>query len=74
LATAIENSPVMRLDRYADADTWRGIRPDLCRATLAANQHQLYHAVEDLRTNAMRFEREADDLDSIARIRIELAS
>jgi hypothetical protein len=74
LATAIENSPVMRLDRYADVDTWRGIRPDLCRATLTANQQQLYRAVEDLRTHAMRFEREANDLEAIARSRIELAS
>jgi hypothetical protein len=74
LATAIENSPVMRLDRYADVDTWRGVRPNLCRATLTANQHQLYRAVEDLRTHAMRFEREANDLEVIARLRIELAS
>lgn len=64
----------MRLDRYGDVDTWRGLRPDLCRATLAANQQQLYHAVEDLRTHAMRLEREANGLEAIARLRIELAS
>lgn len=64
----------MRLDRYGDVDTWRGMRPNLCRATLAANQQQLYRAVEDLRTHAMRFEREANDLEAIARTRIELAS
>jgi hypothetical protein len=74
LAAAIEDSPVMRLDRYGDVDTWRGRRPDLCRATLTANQHQLYRAVEDLRTDAMRLEREANDLDAIARTRIDLAS
>jgi hypothetical protein len=74
LATAIEDSPVMRLDRYGDVDTWRGTRPDLCRATLAANQQQLYRAVEDLRTHAMRLDREANELEAIARLRIELAS
>jgi hypothetical protein len=74
LATAIEDSPVMRLDRYGDVDTWRGRRPDLCRATLTANQQQLYRAVEDLRTDAMRLEREANELDAIARTRIDLAS
>jgi hypothetical protein len=74
LAEAIEDAPVMRLDRYGDVDTWRGRRPDLCRATLAANQQQLHRAVDDLRTHAMQFEREASDLEAIARARIELAS
>ncbi len=49
----------MRLDRYSDVDTWRGPRPDLCRATLAANQHQLHSAAEDLRWHAYRFEQQA---------------
>ena len=60
----------MRLDRYGDIDTWRGSRPDLCRATLAANQQQLYGAAEDLRTNAWWFDRQADELDAIARLRL----
>jgi hypothetical protein len=62
LAEAIENSPVMRLDRHGDEDTWRGRRPDLCRATLAANQHQLYAAADRLRWDAYRLERHADEL------------
>lgn len=73
LATEIENSPVMRLDRYGDVDTWRGPRPDLCRATLATNQHQLYGAVEDLRDQAMSFDQRASELEAIARTQLGAA-
>ena len=47
----------MRLDRHGDVDTWRGPRPDLCRATLARNQHQLHAAADDLRDHAWRLDR-----------------
>ena len=67
LAAAIEESPVMRLDRHGDVDTWRGRRPDLCRATLTANQQQLYAAADLLRWHAYRFEQQADALDAVAR-------
>jgi hypothetical protein len=73
LADDIEASPVMRLDRHGDADTWRGARPDLCRVTLAANQHQLHAAADDLRWHAYRFERQADELEAVARSQIGLA-
>ena len=73
LAEAIETSSVMRLDRYGDVDTWRGRRPDLCRATLAANQHQLHAAADDLRWHAYRFEQQADELDAVARTQMGLA-
>ncbi len=63
----------MRLDRYGDVDTWRGPRPDLCRATLATNQHQLHGAVEDLLTHALHFDRLAAELDDIARIQMGIA-
>lgn len=72
LADAIEASPVMRLDRYADVDTWRGGRPELCRATLATNQHQLHVAADDLRWHAYRFEQQAQELDAVARSSIGL--
>lgn len=72
LADAIEASPVMRLDRYGDVDTWFGTRPDLCRATLATNQHQLHAAAEDLRWHAYRFEQQAQELDALARSAIGL--
>lgn len=73
LAENIEASPVMHLDRYGDADTWRGSRPELCRATLAANQHQLHSAADDLRSNAYRFEQQAQELEAVARSQIGLA-
>jgi hypothetical protein len=70
LAEAIEASPVMRLDRYGDVDTWRGPRPELCRATLAANQHQLHAAADDLRWHAYRFEQQAEELEAVARAQV----
>ena len=73
LAEAIEAAPVMRLDRHGDVDTWTGRRPDLCRATLAANKHQLHAAADDLRWHAYRFEQQAHELDLIARSQIGLA-
>lgn len=73
LAETIETSPVMRLDRHGDVDTWRGPRPDLCRATLAANQHQLHAAADDLRWHAYRFEQQAEELEAIARAQVGLA-
>jgi hypothetical protein len=73
LAEAIEAASVMRLDRYGDVDTWRGPRPDLCRATLSVNQHQLHAAAEDLRWHAYRFEQQADELDVVARAQMGLA-
>ena len=63
----------MRLDRHADVDTWRGQRPDLCRATLAHNQHQLHAAADDLREQAWRYDQQAEDLEAIARTQMGLA-
>lgn len=73
LAEAIEASPVMRLDRHGDVDTWRGPRPDLCRATLARNQHQLHAAAENLREHAWRLDQQANELEALARAGIGLA-
>jgi hypothetical protein len=73
LARAIESSPVMRLDRHGDVDTWRGPRSDLCRATLASNQHQLHAAADDLRWHAYRFEQHAEELEAMARSQVGLA-
>lgn len=73
LADAIETSPVMRLDRHGDVDTWRGVRSELCRSTLARNQHQLHAAAEDLREHAWRIDREAEELETIARAQIVAA-
>jgi hypothetical protein len=73
LAEAIEASPVMALDRLGGVETWRGPRPDLCRATLASNQHQLHAAADDLRWHAYRFEQRALELEAITRSQVGLA-
>lgn len=67
LADTIESLSVMRLDRHADDDTWRGPRPLLCRSTLAVNQQQLHRAADDLRLHAYRFEQQATELEVLAR-------
>lgn len=73
LAERIEGLPVMRLDRFGDVDTWRGLRPDLCRATLAANQRQLHLAADDLRAHAYGFDQRAEELEAIARSQVGVA-
>ena len=73
LATAMETSPVMNLDHHADDDTWRGRKPALCRAILAANQQQLHAAAEDLRWQAYLFEQQALEIEVMIRRGIVLA-
>lgn len=71
LADTIETSPVMRLGDLAGDDTWRGLRPTLCRTLLATNVHQLHQAADDLRWQAWLFEHRADELDVIARQQLQ---
>lgn len=68
LATRIEQSQVMSLERLAGDDTWRGARPLLCVVTLGRNQHQLHRAADDLRVHAHRLVSEATELDHLARL------
>lgn len=63
LASTIERSLAMVLDRYAGLDTWRGQRPQLCRNLLLTNQAQLHAEAEQLRWQAYLFERRAAELD-----------
>lgn len=71
LATTIEAGPVMRLEQLAGDDTWRGLRPTLCRTLLATNVHQLHQAADDLRWQAWLFEQRADELDVLARQQLQ---
>jgi hypothetical protein len=64
LADAIEAMPAMSLDRYAGDDTWRGPRPLLCSALLAAAQRRLHRAADDLRWSALRLDEQAASLDA----------
>jgi len=67
LAWSIEATPAMSLDHHATDDTWRGRRPQLCRMLLSTGQRQLHAAADDLRGHAYRLERDADELDALAR-------
>jgi hypothetical protein len=64
LATRIECTPAMSLDRHAGDDTWRTPRADLARSILRANQAQLHHAVDELRWTAYRLELQAVDVET----------
>lgn len=66
LASRIEGSPALSLERAAGDDTWRGHRPTLCVALLHSNQAQLHREVEQLRWQAYLFERRAAELDAAA--------
>lgn len=68
LAARIERLDAMSLDQLAGADTWRGGRPLLCWNLLRTNQAQLHARVDDLRSTALRFERDAQELDALAAI------
>ena len=63
----------MNLDHHAGDDTWRGRKPSLCRAILAANLHQLHAAAEDLRWQAYLFEQQALEIEIMVRRSIVLA-
>jgi hypothetical protein len=66
LASAIEATPAMSLERFAGDDTWRGPRPLLCHNILVANLAQLHAAADDLLSHAWRLERQARELDMAA--------
>ncbi|MCU0259526.1 MAG: hypothetical protein MUE78_00775 [Ilumatobacteraceae bacterium] len=65
LATEIERTPAMSLDRHAGPDTWRTPRADLCRAVLRTGQHQLHRAADELRWVAHRLELEAASVEAV---------
>lgn len=66
LASSIERTPAMTLERHAGADTWRGGRPLLCNNLLLSNLARLHHEVDGLRWQAYLFERRATDLEAQA--------
>ena len=67
LAVRIERTPALRLDGWADVDTWRGPRADECRRLLHDAQHRYHAAADDLRRQAWQLERRADELDTVRR-------
>jgi len=63
LASRIESSRVMSLERHAGNNTWRGRRPLLCINLLRHNQAQLHAEVDGLRWQAYLFDQQAARLD-----------
>jgi hypothetical protein len=75
LASELEATPVMALERFAGADTWRSPRADVCGQELVADQTRMLHAADELRWTAMRLERWATDIEcDLARIQALNAS
>ena len=66
LATALENTPAMHLDRLCGVSTWHGPRASACEADLFAAQRGARQAIDDVRATAWRFERTAEELDFVA--------
>jgi hypothetical protein len=70
LAASIERALVMVLADTNDTDSWDSARGRLCNRLLERNLHQLHQAADDLRTTALRFRRQADELDLAGRPRV----
>jgi hypothetical protein len=64
LATDLERSPVMSLDRDAGPDTWCVPRGAACLAALRTHQGHVHQAADDLRWLAHRLDLRADELDA----------
>jgi hypothetical protein len=67
LAWQIHDTPALRLHLHAGADTWRGTRPLTTTVDLQRAQQEIRREADDLQIRAVRFDREADRLDAIAR-------
>jgi hypothetical protein len=65
LAAEIERSPVLSLDRHADAETWRGDRPYFCVSLLRTHLSRLHRDADDLRSQAFLFEQRAAELEHL---------
>ncbi len=67
-AAELEQTPAARLDQYSGDGTWRGRRPQLCRWMLRLNVRQLHEAADELRWQALLLERQAEELEHLARL------
>ena len=66
LAAQLGSTPSLSLHLHAGVDTWFGPRADACLDDLACAQRAVHHAVDDLRTQAVAFDRHADELAAAA--------
>lgn len=66
LAGRLEATPLLTLHRWAGTDTWTSPRANELRSQLDGDRSRLYAAADELRDQARRLERRADDLDAAA--------
>jgi hypothetical protein len=70
VAAAIDAVRLDEVTAWAGPDTWRSHGAERCRAMLEQDHHRLVHAADELRDRAWRLEREADERDAIAALRL----
>ena len=66
LAERLDDSPVLTLHRWAGPETWTSPRVEQCRAQLEVDQARIRDAADQLRSEAWRLERRAEDLEAAA--------
>lgn len=67
-ASDLETTPATRLGEHAGEDTWRGGRPHRCRLMLQVHVRHLHEAADELRWQALLLERQAEELERLARL------
>ncbi|MET0325862.1 MAG: hypothetical protein ABW122_06310 [Ilumatobacteraceae bacterium] len=68
LADRLDDSPVLTLHQWAGPETWTSPRVEEYRAQLTVDQAQIRDAADDLRREAWRFDRRADELEAAAAV------
>ena len=65
LATELEQTPAMSLERDAGPATWHGPRAEACVRSLLALQQHVHEAADDMRWLAHRLEARAAELEAV---------
>ena len=68
LADRLDDSPVLTLHQWAGPETWTSPRVEQCRDELALDQIRIRAAAEQLRSEAWRLQRRAEDLEVAAAV------
>jgi hypothetical protein len=66
LADRLDDSPVLTLHQWAGPETWTSPRVEQCRDQLTVDQAQIRVAADELRSEAWRLQRRAEDLEAAA--------
>lgn len=68
LADRLDDSPVLTLHQWAGPETWTSPRVEQCRDQLTVDQAQIRDAADQLRSEAWRLQRRAEDLEAVAAV------